>query len=105
MSEELQSRLHAAASGKLRVVILGSIPFLVIGLAWFLLVSGGFVNETFLPSMSGVLKSLGLVFSRESYVQDVWVSVYRVMAAFVASAVLAVPIGLLAGHTERGARL
>ena len=55
--------------------------------------------------MSGVLKALGLVFSRESYVQDVWVSVYRVMAAFVASAVLAVPIGLLAGHTERGARL
>ena len=105
MSEEMQSRLHAAASGKLRLVLLGSIPFLVIGLAWFVLVSGGFVNQTFLPSMSSVVSALGLVFVRESYIQDVWISIYRVMAAFVVSAILAVPIGLLAGHTERGARL
>lgn len=105
MSDEARSRLQALASGKLRVVVLGSIPFLVIGLIWFALVSGGFVDQTFLPSMSSVVRALGLVFSRESYVQDVWVSVYRVMAAFVISAVIAIPIGLLAGYTERGERL
>lgn len=92
-------------SGKLRKILLGAIPFLAIGGVWAVLVNGGFVNETFLPSMSSVLGALALVFSKDSYVQDVWVSVYRVMAAFVLSAVLAIPIGLLAGYTRKAAEL
>ena len=92
-------------SGNLRRVLLGAIPFLVIGIVWAVLVNSGLVNQTFLPSMSSVVQALALVFSRESYVQDVWVSVYRVMAAFVVSAALAIPIGLMAGYTRKAAEL
>jgi NitT/TauT family transport system permease protein len=90
---------------KLRKVLIGSIPFLIIGLIWFALANGGFIDPTFLPSMSSVLRALGAIFTRESYLDDVWVSIYRVMAAFVISAVIAIPIGLLAGHSNRVAEL
>jgi NitT/TauT family transport system permease protein len=93
------------AGRKLRVIVLGSIPFAVVGLIWFALASGGLVNRTFLPTMSSVLGSLVLVFTRESYLTDVWVSIYRVMLAFAISAVLAIPIGLLAGYSRRVAEL
>lgn len=85
--------------------MVGSIPFLVVGLIWFVLAAGGFIDPTFLPSMSSVGGALAVVFSRESYLGDVWVSVYRVMAAFALSAIIAVPIGLLAGHIPRVAKL
>ena len=87
-------------SGKYRKILLGSIPFLVGGLVWFSL-SSGLIDKTFLPSMSSVGQSLLEVFWRESYLGDVWVSIYRVMAAFAISAVLAIPVGLLAGNKER----
>jgi NitT/TauT family transport system permease protein len=85
--------------------LLGAIPFMVIGLVWAVLVNRDLINQTFLPSMTSVLKALALVFSRESYVQDVWVSVYRVMVAFVVSAVIAIPIGLMAGYNTKAAEL
>jgi NitT/TauT family transport system permease protein len=86
-------------------ILLGAIPFLVLAFAWYVLVRYGFVDQTFLPSMSGVVKALYLVFFYESYLTDVWVSIYRVMAAFLISAVLAVPIGLLAGRNTKVAQL
>src|SRR6266436_973644 len=91
-------------SGKYRRILLGSIPFLLVGLVWFVL-SNGVIDKTFLPSMSSVGQALIEVFWRESYLGDVWVSIYRVMAAFAISAVLAIPIGLLAGNKERIAEL
>lgn len=85
-------------------ILLGSIPFLLVGLVWFVL-SAGLIDKTFLPTMSSVAQALVEVFLRESYLSDVWVSVYRVMAAFVISAILAIPIGLLTGNKNRIAEL
>lgn len=90
---------------KLRRVLIGSVPFLIIGLIWFALANGGFIDQTFLPSMSSVVSALAIVFTRESYLTDVWVSIYRVMAAFALSAIIAIPIGLLAGHLKKVAKL
>ncbi len=93
-----------ARSENYRRILIGAIPFVVIGLVWVIL-ANGFIDKTFLPSISSVGRSLVEVFWYESYLNDVWVSTYRVMAAFVISAVLAVPIGLLAGNNERIAEL
>lgn len=87
-----------------RRIVLGSIPFLIIGLVWFIL-ADGLIDKTFLPSISSVGRSLIEVFWHESYMKDVWVSTYRVMAAFLISAALAIPIGLLAGNKDRIAGL
>lgn len=92
-------------SEQLRRTLLGSIPFFAFGLVWFLLVAGSVVDQTFLPSMSSVGQALVVVFSRESYFDDVWISIYRVMAAFALSAILAIPIGLLAGHMGKAAEI
>lgn len=86
-------------------ILLGSFPFLVLGLVWFALASSGLIDKTFLPSMSSVGWALFEVFSRESYLGDVWISIYRVMAAFAISAIFAIPIGLLAGHKDKMAKL
>jgi NitT/TauT family transport system permease protein len=97
--------LRAMVDKKLRLVLLGAVPFAAVGLIWFALASGGVIDPTFLPSMSSVIGSLAQVFARESYLTDVWVSIYRVMAAFAVSAVVAIPLGLLAGHSRRVAEL
>ncbi len=93
------------SSDKYRRIVVGSIPFLSVGLVWFALSASGLIDKTFLPSMSSVVGALIEVFSKESYLTDVWVSIYRVMAAFAISAILAVPIGLLGGHNKKVADL
>jgi len=94
-----------AINGKLGRVLWGSVPFGVVALVWFCLTRYGFVNETFLPSMPSVARALVQVFTGESYLTDTWVSIYRVMAAFVVSAVVSVPIGLLSGYVPKVAQL
>lgn len=86
------------ANLKLNRLLLGALPFALLGVVWLVLSAGGFVDKTFLPSISSVGRALIEVFANESYLSDVWVSIYRVMAAFSISAAIAVPIGLLAGH-------
>jgi NitT/TauT family transport system permease protein len=85
--------------------MLGLSPFIVIFGTWIVLTEGGIVKEVFLPSIPHVFDSLVKQFSQESYLTDVWVSVYRVMVAFVFSALLAIPIGLFTGHSRRVAEL
>ena len=87
-----------------RKILIGSIPFVITAVVWFIL-ADGLVDKTFLPSIPSVWQSLIEIFRNESYLTDVWVSIYRVMAAFVISAILAVPIGLLAGNNDRVAGL
>jgi len=89
----------------LKRIALGVAPFLVILAVWQLLTSQGWVQDIFLPSIPQVFRALFAVFSTDHYLADVWISVYRVMAAFAVSAVLAIPIGLLAGRYAAGAEL
>jgi len=84
---------------------LGAAPFAGVALLWAVLSEGRMVDPTFLPSMSSVAQSLIRVCARESYLKDVWVSIYRVFAAFAVSAILGVPIGLLSGHLTRVAEI
>lgn len=86
-------------------LLLGLLPFTVVLGAWIYLTAGGHVKEAFLPSIPNVFKSLVKQFAANNYIADVGVSVYRVMVAFVISAVLAIPIGLFTGYSRRFAQL
>jgi NitT/TauT family transport system permease protein len=90
---------------RLRKVLLGALPFFIGAILWWLTTAFGLINETFLPTMPSVARALFRVFSAESYLTDAWVSIYRVMAAFAVSALLAVPIGLLSGYIPSVARV
>jgi len=85
--------------------LIGSVPFLVTAILWFTLAAAGRIDQTFLPSMSDVVRALSFSFFEDSYLGDVFVSVYRVMAAFVVSAVIAIPIGLMTGYNKTTAEL
>jgi len=100
----VRSRITAASSRLSRVAI-GATPFLAAAIAWYVMASRQVVDTTFLPSMSSVGRALVNVLINDFYIRDVWVSVYRVIAAFLLSAVIAVPIGLLAGYHRKTANV
>src|SRR5437773_2254006 len=89
----------------LKRIGLGALPFVVILAIWQLLTSQSWVQDVFLPSIPQVFRALFMVFSSDNYLTDIWISVYRVMGAFAASAVLAIPLGLLVGHYVAAAEL
>jgi len=94
-------RLGKHPRGPFSRIALGAAPFVLLGFIWLVTTGGHFVDPTFLPSMRSVVESLVQVFTRDFYIVDVWVSIYRVMAAFLISAVIAIPLGLLTGHNRR----
>lgn len=63
---------------------------------WWALAGSGWVNPLFLPTPEGVLARLASWWS-DGLLQDIGISVYRVTAAFALAALLAIPLGVLAG--------
>lgn len=86
-------------SMKLKRVLLGALPFVCVLSIWQFLTASGWLSEVFLPTIPAVIRSMAGVFVGEGYLMDVWVSIYRVTAAFVLSALLAIPLGLLGGNS------
>lgn len=82
-------------------IALGAIPFGIFIAAWLLVTEAGLVRQVFLPTIPHVLTSLSTLFIEENYLVDVFVSIYRVMVAFLISGILAVPIGLFTGYYNR----
>ena len=64
---------------------------------WWLAASGEGVDKVFMPSPLDVFNRLVTWYSEDDLLDDLWVSVWRVTAGFVLSAVIALPLGLLVG--------
>ena len=65
--------------------------------AWGLVASAGWVDSVFLPGPDKVFQRLGTWLMEDDLVGDTGISVYRVLAGFLLSAALALPLGLLIG--------
>src|SRR5262245_32602008 len=65
--------------------------------AWAVLSYGGIVPGVILPSPTDVLKAFPVLHFEEALVRSAVMSLYRVMAGFLLSAVVAIPLGLLMG--------
>jgi NitT/TauT family transport system permease protein len=65
--------------------------------AWWALASSGFVDSVFLPAPLQVLHRLATWWANEGLADDIAISVYRVVAGWALSALIAVPLGLLIG--------
>lgn len=68
--------------------------FLIVLAAWLAITEGGLVQPQILPSPRAVVESWWRLFA-DGYIQDVGISVARVWVAFLASAVIAIPLGIL----------
>jgi len=65
--------------------------------AWTLLASFGAINKVFLPGPLDVLVRLGHWWSEDDLAGDIGISVYRVVAGWALSALIALPLGLYIG--------
>ncbi|MBI2267292.1 MAG: ABC transporter permease, partial [Armatimonadetes bacterium] len=77
--------------------LLASFAFVLPILVWAVFSYGGYAKPLFLPSPSLVLAALVRTFRDGVLFNDILISLYRVSAGFVLSAVIAVPLGILMG--------
>jgi len=66
-------------------------------IAWSLLTYGGFISALFLPPPHRVLLAGIEQFAQLGFATDIFMSTYRVLAGFLAAAVIGVPLGVLMG--------
>ncbi len=66
-------------------------------LLWWACSALGLSNPLFMPGPEAVLARVGRWWAEEGLLADIGISVYRVMAGFGASALLALPLGLYIG--------
>jgi NitT/TauT family transport system permease protein len=85
---------RAAAQPRLELW-LGIGAFFVVLILWSLLTELGLVHPQILPSPRAVLIAWFRLFSEANYIGDIGISIWRVWAAFLASAVIAIPLGIL----------
>lgn len=83
--------------GKRTYTILGTLTFVVVFLAWFVVTNTGLVDPSFLPTPQHTVESAQQLFTDHNFVKDIAISTYRVLAGFLISAVVALPVGLLIG--------
>jgi NitT/TauT family transport system permease protein len=68
--------------------------FLFVLIAWLVIAEAGLVQPQILPSPRAVIAAWWGLFS-EGYIRDIGISVARVWVAFLASAVIAIPLGIM----------
>ncbi len=77
--------------------LLATVGLLVPLLAWWGVASLGLVDRVFLPAPGDVLQRLLTWYTDDELLADIGISIYRVVAGFALSAVLALPLALLIG--------
>lgn len=77
------------------------LSFVALVALWTAITLAGLVDPLFLPSPLAVVQRLGEQASTGELWSDMGVSSYRVMVGFVASSIIAVPIGVLCGSLRR----
>ncbi|MDH5424562.1 MAG: ABC transporter permease [Gammaproteobacteria bacterium] len=64
---------------------------------WELSVPMGWVTELLVPGPSKVASALYELFTEKAFLNDVGISVYRIIVSFIGAALVAVPMGILMG--------
>jgi NitT/TauT family transport system permease protein len=74
---------------------LGLGAFVAVLALWFLVTALGLIHPQFLPSPLAVVSAWIALVQNAGYLSDVWISIVRVWVAFLAAAVLSIPLGVL----------
>lgn len=79
------------------VALLAAVGLVTPFVAWWLYTALGLADPLFMPSPEAVVQRIGRWWTEEGLLADIGISVYRVMAGFVLSALIALPLGLYLG--------
>ena len=74
---------------------LGVTAFALVAIVWVGLSASGAVKEQFLPSPMQVAQAMYSLFAEFDFARDCGISIFRVMAAFLIAALMAIPFGIL----------
>ena len=77
--------------------VLGTGFFVVFVLIWSAVTFGGLVSPTFLASPLTMLKEGVLWFTEYNFLNDIGMTVWRVMGGFILACIVAVPLGIAMG--------
>ena len=86
----------APISGPLRIV-LGISFFILFLAAWSYATFGGFVSKTFLADPITMLDEGWQLLTKHGFLNDIGVTIWRVIGGFILAALVAVPLGILMG--------
>jgi NitT/TauT family transport system permease protein len=78
-------------------VVLGIAFFVLFVAAWSFATFGGFVSKTFLANPLTMLQDGWLLLSKQGFIFDIAMTIWRVIGGFVLAALIAVPVGILMG--------
>lgn len=78
-------------------ICLGVAPFIIFLLIWAILSYGEFINPLFLPNPTKVVEETIVIFKEHNFLSHIGASVFRVIMAFLISAAIAIPLGLMMG--------
>jgi NitT/TauT family transport system permease protein len=76
-------------------LVIGIASFIAILLAWTAVAELGWVTPQFLPSPVTVLQAVYRLFTAQNFSADIGISIFRVWVAFIVSALMAIPLGIL----------
>lgn len=80
-----------------KYLVLAALGMLLPFISWWWLASSGLMDKVFMPSPLDVLRRVYSWFMEDDLMGDAWISIYRVTAGFMLSAVIALPLGLMIG--------
>lgn len=83
--------------GRRPYVAIAVFSFLLFLTAWWVASTGGWFDRVFLPSPVDVYERFKAWLLEGALLQDAWISIFRVTAAFAISALMAVPLALFIG--------
>jgi NitT/TauT family transport system permease protein len=86
--------LYRGTSSSRADVVLAVFAFVGFIGFWYAIAQLEIVPQRFLPLPWKVVTALYVMLVEQNFIEDVWISVARVWAAFVMSAVMAIPIGI-----------
>lgn len=95
---ESQWRVLFRFRGKARPdveLVIGIVSFVAILLAWTVVAELRWITPQFLPSPLIVLQAVYRLFTGQNFAADIGISIFRVWVAFIVSALMAIPIGIL----------
>ncbi len=78
-------------------IILGIAFFVVFFAAWAVATLGGYVPKIFLADPITMVKDGWLLLTRFGFLEDILVTIWRVVGGFILAALVAVPLGVLMG--------
>jgi NitT/TauT family transport system permease protein len=78
-------------------VVLGISFFVLFVAGWSYATFGGFVSRTFLANPLTMLEDGWLLLSKQGFLTDILVTIWRVIGGFVLASLVAVPVGILMG--------